>query len=724
MNAKNAKAVFLKYVVKTWLWALLLFLGVMVLYSATMPRTNTGYGDSDLFLVLSQKIGLPLPPGYPLYLWLLKIFTWLPLPLNLPVKGHFLSIIFSALSVSLIFLSLSQVVKKTSSLILNLVPALALALSLALNLYFWLYGQMVEKYALMGLLSALIIYLSILILNQKTKAKPSQAFFLLSIVLGLSFSYSYLLWLFIPGLVYLFYRKKPHFKPVYYVILLLTFILAFTLPLFSLVWINHQKNPLSYQVSNSYQGWASYLSRSEVFSNQYLSSTSPILFKPLNLNNASTAIAAYIETAVKSFSIFIALLLVFSLIVGYRHPKPAFWLFLINFLSVGLFAAIYLGWSDDWLSQAEIIPQLIPGLIALVCLCLFGMHEFIRRLLMSLSALVNHRLSQILTLLILFSLMAFNLFSKFKFNDLLLFNDVPKRYQALLQAVPQDSLLFCFTKISCSSLFYQQAINNLRPDVQILPLSFQLINHQLDGAALNTFNYPDNPMKLVDLITTNLNKRPVIVTEINDYYYNLLGFNVPYMYYIPHGTWGEVTRKVPPTLPEYNPDFPSQSLKAFNSPLDPMRLQVKTQPARDHILNAGVFIKMDQRRRALAEMNQAANIFYGLGAPEKKQIDRYRQDIEQAATDPDYALGATVFSARQFLSYIPSLLGANQLSKAYQAAFGAILVEPSNPQARLSFAEVLEKLNKIPESLVEYQNTLLLDPQNASAAASIRRLGS
>jgi hypothetical protein len=59
-------------------WALLVFFGSVVAYKATLPRVPV-FEDSAEFMTAAVTLGVPHPSGYPLYVLLTHLFTWLPI---------------------------------------------------------------------------------------------------------------------------------------------------------------------------------------------------------------------------------------------------------------------------------------------------------------------------------------------------------------------------------------------------------------------------------------------------------------------------------------------------------------------------------------------------------------------------------------------------------------------------------------------------------------------
>ena len=70
------------------------------LYALTLYRTLYWY-DSAEYVAAAVTLGIPHPPGYPLYTILAHTFTWLPV--DAPVAVNAMSAVFAAVAVALAF---------------------------------------------------------------------------------------------------------------------------------------------------------------------------------------------------------------------------------------------------------------------------------------------------------------------------------------------------------------------------------------------------------------------------------------------------------------------------------------------------------------------------------------------------------------------------------------------------------------------------------------------
>ena len=86
-----------------FLFAALAFLLVLVIYTLTMAPTVT-FWDSGEFIAASYCLGVPHPPGTPLFVLMGRVLATLPLPLEIAERLNFVSVLSGSLSAFLLFL--------------------------------------------------------------------------------------------------------------------------------------------------------------------------------------------------------------------------------------------------------------------------------------------------------------------------------------------------------------------------------------------------------------------------------------------------------------------------------------------------------------------------------------------------------------------------------------------------------------------------------------------
>ncbi|MBU1753658.1 DUF2723 domain-containing protein [bacterium] len=166
---------------------LLLFLCTLGLYLHTLTPT-VGFHDSGDMITAIYSLGIPHPPGYPLYCLLGKLFSFISMG-NIAYRLNIMSAVFAALAVLVIYL----IVVKTTT---QTIPAIVAGLILALTSTFWEQAVIAEKYTLNAFFMAVLIF--ILLKWQEIIRDPKYGYnhnhtnrilYTFAIVLGLSFTH-------------------------------------------------------------------------------------------------------------------------------------------------------------------------------------------------------------------------------------------------------------------------------------------------------------------------------------------------------------------------------------------------------------------------------------------------------------------------------------------------------------------------------------------------------
>jgi len=174
--------------------ALVLALGALALYLRTAaPSVATLFDDSLEFQVVIPLLGVPHPPGYPLYVLLGKLWT-----LILPWRDPAWRLnVFSAFSAALALIPLYGLAYHLHPRHRHVGVAVGL---LALAPTFWSQATIAEVYALHLLLSAALLNLGAQILAEQ--ARRPRRLYVLALLLGLSLAHHRMTLLLLPALAY------------------------------------------------------------------------------------------------------------------------------------------------------------------------------------------------------------------------------------------------------------------------------------------------------------------------------------------------------------------------------------------------------------------------------------------------------------------------------------------------------------------------------------------
>jgi hypothetical protein len=178
---------------KFGLWAgMVILLIPLFVYLATLCPT-VFVGDAGDFLTAAYTLGVPHPPGYPLYTLLGHFFMMLPIPGGISAPAYRMNLM-SALAawgaVVFMFLFLRRILKIEWA-------AVAGALALAFSKTFWEHAEIAEVYTLQIMFLTLMFYLAVLYVQTK---KVGWAL-LLAFLMGLAISHQYAVLIFYPGIL-------------------------------------------------------------------------------------------------------------------------------------------------------------------------------------------------------------------------------------------------------------------------------------------------------------------------------------------------------------------------------------------------------------------------------------------------------------------------------------------------------------------------------------------
>ncbi len=167
---------------------LFLFVIVVSLYIHHLSPSVYGGDVGDLVTAITV-LGVPHPPGYPLYTLLGILFNALPFNEPPAWKIGLISAIAAAGAVVVLYLIVTNLLK---SKLLGIIAAL----TLGFYYLFWLYAEVAELFALNYLISLTLIYLGILYYTKKKKLY----LYLLSFFLGITLTHHHFSILLFPSI--------------------------------------------------------------------------------------------------------------------------------------------------------------------------------------------------------------------------------------------------------------------------------------------------------------------------------------------------------------------------------------------------------------------------------------------------------------------------------------------------------------------------------------------
>ncbi len=149
------------------------FAGALASYVALAPRGVID-GDSAELTVAAATLGVPHPPGYPLYVLLGRLFAAVPIG-EVAFRLNVMSGVFGALAALLVYATVFELTRRRES-------ALIAALSLAFSYHFWAESLFAEVYTLDAALLAGLLYA----LCRWSRTKDQRLLYAAFLLLGLS----------------------------------------------------------------------------------------------------------------------------------------------------------------------------------------------------------------------------------------------------------------------------------------------------------------------------------------------------------------------------------------------------------------------------------------------------------------------------------------------------------------------------------------------------------
>lgn len=198
----------------THLGGLFTLIVALAAYLRTLAPTAS-FWDCGEFIACSYILGVPHPPGAPLYLLLGRFFSMLPLAADIGWRVNLISALASAATVLLTYLIILQLIREFrrqehgwSDVMAAVIGALAFALSDS----FWFNAVEAEVYALSMFFTAVVIWLALRWAEHHTEESAWKYLLLIAYLIGLAIGAHLLNVLAIPVIAMIIYFKHWPFS--------------------------------------------------------------------------------------------------------------------------------------------------------------------------------------------------------------------------------------------------------------------------------------------------------------------------------------------------------------------------------------------------------------------------------------------------------------------------------------------------------------------------------
>lgn len=497
-----------------------ILIGVIIggIYFYSQVKTIYG-GDAGDLVSAIVTLGIPHPPGYPLYTILgidaVKIFQYSTIAWRVGLVSSIPSIIF-------IFILFDTLVYLTHKKILSLVTVLTLAFTYPI----WLYSVSAEVFALNNLLTIALIWSLLHLFTEKRQ----RFLYLSSFVFGLGISHHHIIILLIPASLYLLYQARIKLRLSHY-FKIITYLLCGISP-YLYVFVSSKNGP-----EVNWMGWPDFSSFFILFTRAAYGTFRIGDFTGFDPLSRLLNVWALFDFAFKDFRIAGILLALIGIYQVWRKLRRIFW-FLIIYLFTYIFFMFYASYPlvDNFLvATFERFVQ--PLYVILSIFMAFGMWFILDFILDHFPKHYgNHKLSFILrSVELIFFILPIGVFLINYPKIIILKNDYTAENFAsdIMDSLPQYSVLILSTDSPLFNTQYLYYTQKKRPDIKLIHLSKLYTPFYQD--TLKKF-YPD--LKLDK--SPDYNSEKIMTTFILDNYdrfpiYSKQAFKIDGGKFIPEG---------------------------------------------------------------------------------------------------------------------------------------------------------------------------------------------
>ncbi len=189
-----------------------------IVYLSTMAKT-VPYWDCGEFIATSYILGVPHPPGSPLYLLLGRFFSMLPTNADIAFRVNLMSPIASAVAVMLLYLIIVKViahwrgeVKDRQDALISFGAALVGAMTFAFTDSHWFNAVEAEVYAISTFFTAIVVWLILHWSDRADEAGNERYILIIAYMFGLAIGVHILNLLTLPFIALVIYFRKMTFQ--------------------------------------------------------------------------------------------------------------------------------------------------------------------------------------------------------------------------------------------------------------------------------------------------------------------------------------------------------------------------------------------------------------------------------------------------------------------------------------------------------------------------------
>ncbi|MCF7811515.1 DUF2723 domain-containing protein, partial [bacterium] len=199
--------------------ALAVFFFTFAIFRSTVAPT-TSFWDCGEFIAASYTLGVPHPPGAPLYLLIGRLFSMLPIAGDIGLRVNLVSTLLSTITVTLLYLCIVRLARlwrgqeqSVSDKIAVYGAGVVGSLAFAFSHSFWFNAVEAEVYAVSMFFTALVYYFALRWLDSSETSTGNRFLLLIFYLVGLSSGVHLLNILALMSVVYIVAFRKIEMTP-------------------------------------------------------------------------------------------------------------------------------------------------------------------------------------------------------------------------------------------------------------------------------------------------------------------------------------------------------------------------------------------------------------------------------------------------------------------------------------------------------------------------------
>ncbi len=196
------------------LFAVFIFLFSLIIYLRTIAPT-VSFWDCGEFITCSYILGIPHPPGAPLYILIGRIFSMIPFVQDIALRVNVISSLSSALTVMFGYLIIVRLItmfrgrpRDHADRLILYASGMIGALAFAFTDSFWFNAVEAEVYAISMLFTALVVWLMLVWWEHADDPHSDRYLLLIAYLTGLAIGVHLLMILALPAMMFVIYFKK------------------------------------------------------------------------------------------------------------------------------------------------------------------------------------------------------------------------------------------------------------------------------------------------------------------------------------------------------------------------------------------------------------------------------------------------------------------------------------------------------------------------------------